>query len=121
MAIWAKDNHENVFKKKKILQYRIKGIQKAIDHDLRKPYLLDLEDRLNDELEIILDQEENFWALFSIRGMKPPQKDGIHVIFYQNFWDIISEDCVAPIQKIFQTRKIMRDLNKTIVALIPKS
>ena len=63
MNSWAKQNHGNVFKRKKNLIARIQGIQRAIDHDPRKAYLIDLENKLKEDLDVILDQEEQFWAL----------------------------------------------------------
>lgn len=196
---------------------RIQGIQKAIDHDPRKAYLLDLENNLREELDTILDQEENFWALrarsnwlvagdrnttffhtstlirrkrnkiaflksecgreiwdpqeienlitdffqklfttekpfsnlrqnlllasqdrcfnctlipsaieikealFSIGSTKAPGRDRIHAIFLQTFWDTISKDCINMTETIFRNAKIPLELNRTIVALIPKS
>lgn len=53
--------------------------------------------------------------------MKAPDSDGIHVIFFKNLWGTISSDCIDLINKIFQIGKIPKEINKTIVALIPKS
>ena len=203
--------------KKKNLTARINGIQRAIDLDPNKAYLIDLEEKLKRELDLILDQEEEFWALrartnwimagdrntkffhtsatirrnrnkieflkttcgkelwgeheikeeiinffqnlfttenstslkvheildeivestfncaevpshseikealFSIGSLKAPGSDGFHAIFLKNFWDTISRDCINLVQNVFTSKKIPNGLNKTLVALIPKS
>lgn len=63
MKTWAHETFGNVFKKKRNLLARIKGIQKVIDDDSHKVHLLDLEDNLRKKLDQILDQEEEFWNL----------------------------------------------------------
>ncbi|XP_023893265.1 uncharacterized protein LOC112005249 [Quercus suber] len=61
---WNKEHFGNFFSKKRRIMARLNGIQKAIA--LRpSSNLLDLEKQLQRELEIILDQERDIWALKS--------------------------------------------------------
>ena len=61
---WNKNQVGNIFTRKKILMARINGIQKAI---ASKPssFLLKLEVDLLRDLDLILNQEEELWALKS--------------------------------------------------------
>ncbi|XP_048496063.1 uncharacterized protein LOC125495441 [Beta vulgaris subsp. vulgaris] len=137
MNSWAKQNHGNVFKRKKNLIARIQGIQRAIDHDPRKAYLIDLENKLKEDLDedtkfqpIMIDPSNapTFPPPLRLKmpfsaygGTKAPGRDGIHAIFLQTFWDTIGNDCTKMIVSVFRTGKIPNDLNRTVVALIPKS
>ena len=61
---WNKNQFGNIFTRKKILMARINGIQKAIAF---KPssFLLKLEVDLLRDLDLVLNQEEELWALKS--------------------------------------------------------
>ena len=61
---WNKDHFGNVFQKKRRVMARLNGVQKIVD---ARPtsQLLDLEKHLQRELESILDQERDIWALKS--------------------------------------------------------
>ena len=62
--VWNKIHFGNIFKKKKNLMARINGIQKAIASKLSR-FLLNLEDELLRDLDLVLNQEEELWALKS--------------------------------------------------------
>ena len=63
-AAWNKNQFGNVFTRKKNLMARINGIQRAVAN---KPsnFLLNLEKDLLRELDMVLNQEEELWALRS--------------------------------------------------------
>ncbi|XP_057251664.1 uncharacterized protein LOC130591770 [Beta vulgaris subsp. vulgaris] len=58
-----KDN--DIFKKKKILQARLVGAQRAFEAEPKNPFLFDLEAKLNVDLNLVLDQEEEYWHIRS--------------------------------------------------------
>ena len=61
---WNKNQFGNIFSKKKRMLARIYGVQRAI---ARSPSasLINFENQLHKELEVILDQERDIWALKS--------------------------------------------------------
>ncbi|KAL4632625.1 hypothetical protein ACB092_04G064900 [Castanea dentata] len=61
---WNKDHFGNVFSKKRRIMAQLNGIQKAIS-SRPSSNLLEIEKQLQRELEIILDQERDIWALKS--------------------------------------------------------
>lgn len=46
--------------------------------------------------------------------------DGLTALFYKKFWPIVEEDVVHMVQNVFRMRYILRELNHTNIALIPK-
>lgn len=51
---------------------------------------------------------------------KAPGPDGLHLIFFHQFWDIVGPSTSSLIQDIFRLRKMHADINATLVCLIPK-
>ena len=64
VAAWNKNQFKNIFTRKKIRMARINGVQRAI---ATKPssFLLKLEEDLLRDLDLVLNQEEELWALKS--------------------------------------------------------
>ena len=61
---WNKHHFGNIFVKKRRLMARLNGIQRVISSNPTSP-LIDLENQLHKDLEIVLDQEAELWALKS--------------------------------------------------------
>ncbi|XP_048503083.1 uncharacterized protein LOC125498834 [Beta vulgaris subsp. vulgaris] len=59
-------------------------------------------------------------ALFSIPGDKSPGPDGYGSYFFKDAWDIIGNDCIEAVLDFFNSKKLLKQLNHTILALIPK-
>ncbi|RYR45945.1 hypothetical protein Ahy_A07g031714 [Arachis hypogaea] len=57
---WNSEIFGNIFKRKRKIMSRLNGIQRAPSYG-RNPWLENLEKRLSEELNTILDQEELFW------------------------------------------------------------
>nr|GEY19893.1 hypothetical protein [Tanacetum cinerariifolium] len=60
-------------------------------------------------------------ALFSMGNDKYPGPDGYTAAFFKESWDIVVDDFVAAVREFFTNGKLLRELNHTIIALIPKS
>lgn len=56
-----------------------------------------------------------------INPYKAPGPDGIQAFFYHKFWEIVGKDVCDFVKNCFQTSSIPRDVNKTLIVLIPKS
>nr|POE84495.1 transposon tx1 uncharacterized 149 kda protein [Quercus suber] len=63
---------------------------------------------------------EILFALNSLKAFRAPRPDGIHAEFFQRFWMVVGDSVKFEVRRIFQNRKIPTQLNKTLIALIPK-
>ena len=63
-AKWNRLNFGNIFDKKKSIMARLNGIQKVVSVRPSN-FLLNLESELQRKLEVVLTQEEEYWALKS--------------------------------------------------------
>ena len=59
---WNKDVFGNVFTRKKTIMARLLGVQKALT-SRPNPFLINLQNKLNDEYNLILQLEEELWAM----------------------------------------------------------
>ncbi|GJY88017.1 hypothetical protein Tco_0502645 [Tanacetum coccineum] len=59
-------------------------------------------------------------ALFSLGDNKAPGPNGYSAAFFKEAWDIISVDVCKAIKKFFMNGVLLKELNHTIIALIPK-
>ena len=59
---WNKDVFGNMFTRKKIIMARLLGVQKALA-SCPNPFLINLQNKLNDEYNLILQLEEELWAM----------------------------------------------------------
>ncbi|KAL9224822.1 hypothetical protein vseg_000822 [Gypsophila vaccaria] len=59
-------------------------------------------------------------ALFSIQGNKAPGPDGYSSQFFQDAWDTVGADVFHGVEDFFKTGKLLKQLNHTLVTLIPK-
>lgn len=86
-------------------------------HDL---FSVKLDDHVANDMIREVTRQEVKSALFSMGSEKSPGPDGYTVAFFKEAWDIVADDFVAAIGEFFQNGKILKELNHTIIALIPK-
>lgn len=60
-------------------------------------------------------------ALYDIGDDKAPGPDGYTSTFFKATWDITGPDLCAAVMEFFRSRKILKQLNHTIITLIPKT
>ncbi|XP_048502731.1 uncharacterized protein LOC125498546 [Beta vulgaris subsp. vulgaris] len=60
-------------------------------------------------------------ALFSIPVDKSPGPDGFGTTFYKASWEIIGNDIITAVKDFFIHRKMLKDMNNTLITLVPKS
>ncbi|XP_011016286.1 PREDICTED: uncharacterized protein LOC105119798 [Populus euphratica] len=65
--------------------------------------------------------EEIQKAVFSIGDDKAPGPDGYSSLFFKQAWHIISEDFCSTVQDFFHSGKLLKQINHSIIALVPKS
>ena len=63
-SLWNKNQFGNIFQKKKRVLARLNGVQRALANQLSSS-LVALENHLIKELDVVLEQEKDLWALKS--------------------------------------------------------
>jgi len=80
--------------------------------------------KLTREEKIRLEEEISFQeieeAIMKLAKGKSLGLDGIPNYFYQNMWSVIGEDLTRMIQIIFDKGRIPKEMNKSLIVLIPK-
>ena len=59
-------------------------------------------------------------AVFQMDKFKAPGPDGFGGAFFQNHWNIIAPDVCRAIKSFFTDGKLLKQVNHTLIALIPK-
>nr|XP_025664883.1 uncharacterized protein LOC112763420 [Arachis hypogaea] len=67
-----------------------------------------------------VSDEEIKDAMFSIGSWKAPDRDGLQAIFYQSQWNKIGSDVCNLTKNIFQNPDKVKEVNETLITLIPK-
>ncbi|GJR13403.1 putative RNA-directed DNA polymerase [Tanacetum coccineum] len=60
-------------------------------------------------------------ALFSIEDDKAPGPDGFSSKFFKASWSVVGPEVTMAIQDFFSNGKILKEINATIIALVPKT
>ncbi|XP_074290915.1 uncharacterized protein LOC141617643 [Silene latifolia] len=59
-------------------------------------------------------------AIFQMGALKAPGPDGIPAVFFQRCWSLVKRDFTKAILSILNSGRVLRELNRTFIALIPK-
>ncbi|GKE32980.1 hypothetical protein Tco_1452302, partial [Tanacetum coccineum] len=76
-------------------------------------------DFANDMVKIVTPQEVKA-TIFSMGNDKSLGPDGYTAAFFKEAWDIVSNDVTKVVQEFFTNGTLLKELNHTIIALIPK-
>ncbi|GFY81235.1 hypothetical protein Acr_01g0010440 [Actinidia rufa] len=68
-----------------------------------------------------VSEEEIKSALFSIGEDKAPGPDGYTSCFYKKAWNVIGKDFTNAVKEFFSSSQILKQINRSVLALIPKS
>ncbi|GAA0141982.1 hypothetical protein LIER_02995 [Lithospermum erythrorhizon] len=68
-----------------------------------------------------ISNEEIRWVVFDIGDERAPGLDGFTVAFFKANLDIVRGDVVRAVREFYSTGRLLRQLNHTIIALIPKT
>ena len=73
-----------------------------------------------DSLNRRITHEEIKNAIFSINDSKAPGPDGFLSLFFKKAWSIVGSDVVEAVESFFISGCMPREINCTIIALVPK-
>lgn len=82
------------------------------------PSILDADQ--NSYLTAIPTNDEILKAVNSFEGNKAPGPNGFPMFFFQMYWHIVGRDVSSVVKELFGARIILKELNGTFIALIPK-
>lgn len=82
------------------------------------PFRCSEEQRLEIQKEVT--PEEVTKIVFAMPLSKSPGPDGYSVEFIRSTWAIVGTDVVAAVCEFFRNGRLLKDLNNTAIALIPK-
>nr|KAJ0193875.1 hypothetical protein LSAT_V11C800388240 [Lactuca sativa] len=73
-------------------------------------------------LDMVKDvtSEEIKSALFDIDDDKAPGPDGYSSKFFKKAWRIVGDDFCVAVKEFFLSKKILKEINATVIALVPK-
>ena len=57
---------------------------------------------------------------FSLHPNKAPGPDGFNAHFFKKTWHIVGDDVITAVQEFFRTGLLLKELNATILTLVPK-
>ena len=60
-------------------------------------------------------------ALFGIDNIKAPGPDGFTSFFFKSAWSVVGDDFCSAVQDFFSHGKMLKQINHSVIALIPKS
>jgi len=68
--------------------------------------------------EVTDDEIQN--VFFSLKDNKAPGPDGFNALFFKRAWCVIGHDVIKAIKSFFQSGRLLKELNATAIALVPK-
>ncbi|KAL9672015.1 hypothetical protein QQ045_009589 [Rhodiola kirilowii] len=108
--------------------------QAAVDHfsaifrktatcrwDLEDMHFATLNDSQIEGLDRSIGEEEIQQALRECEGNKAPGPDGFNMHFYKKYWHIVGEEVRGFITEFCENGRLSKGINKTFIALIPKT
>lgn len=87
-----------------------------VDRVIRQPLAAD---QIRFLIEPVSDAEIKT-TLFSLAKGKAPGPDGFSTEFYKTNWEIVGPLVMEAVHDFFRTGRLLRELNATILALVPK-
>lgn len=73
-----------------------------------------------DALQQEVNEEEIKESMFSIKDDKAPGPDGYNSVFFKRGWSIVGCSVIKAIQSLFQSGRLLKEVDSTPVSLIPK-
>ncbi|CAH9148298.1 unnamed protein product [Cuscuta epithymum] len=92
----------------------------SIDHSVLGTGPL-IEPSVHDSLLSPITNEEIKDALFDIGDDKAPGPDGYSSAFFKKNWNVVGEDVIKATKEFFNSGRLLKHINHTVIALIPKT
>lgn len=89
-------------------------------HDARELFLKRLSNVQADNMVRQVSNDEIKEAMFGRGDVKSPSPDGFTSSFFKRSWDIVGEDVYRAVSEFFFSGHMLKELNNTVIALLPK-
>ncbi|GKA75371.1 hypothetical protein Tco_0781749 [Tanacetum coccineum] len=122
------DDSGNTYEGVEVADQFVKHFQKFLGESVRVDQIRNMERlikcKLNAEeasymVRDVSDKEIKN-AMFQIDDNKAPGPDGYTSLFFKRTWSIIVKDVYLAVKEFFETGKILKEINSTLIALVPK-
>ena len=60
-------------------------------------------------------------TIFGIWSQKAPRLDGLPTLLYKKYWNVVGFSVTEAIQNFFNTGKLLKEVNSSLLVLIPKN
>jgi len=119
-GVWLE--HAPIIQQKFIADFtaRFTSSRHSPSMNLRNLALPSISAEENLELTKAVTVNEIYSALFDMDPHKAPGPDGFSASFFQDHWPIIKDQLCFAIKDFFQSGKMLKEVNHTFIALIPK-
>ncbi|GKD28037.1 hypothetical protein Tco_1234251 [Tanacetum coccineum] len=94
------------------------GVNQTLNSD--NLFINKLDSNVASNMVRIVSTREVKEAIFSMGNDKSPGPDGYTVAFFKEAWDIVSNDVTKAVKEFFINGNLLKVVNHTIIALIPK-
>ncbi|KAJ0855829.1 putative RNA-directed DNA polymerase transcription factor bZIP family [Helianthus annuus] len=94
------------------------GVEAISDPD--SLFLIKLNKQEAEQMVVTVSRDEVKKAMFQIADEKAPGPDGYTAKFFKAAWGIIGEDIVDAVLEFFINGKILKEINATIISVVPK-
>lgn len=101
---------KNIFEEKNMAP-SFTGLEDCIEKRISHDQAIKLEE------VVTIEEIEKTNSLASKKTMSP---DGYGALFFNKAWSIVGSDVVVAIKSLFETSNLLKDVNCTIIALVPK-
>ncbi|GJX34219.1 RNA-directed DNA polymerase, eukaryota, reverse transcriptase zinc-binding domain protein [Tanacetum coccineum] len=71
-------------------------------------------------IRVVTDKEIRN-AIFNIADNKAPDPDGFTSLFFKRSWSVVGNDVCNAVREFFVKGKLLKEINATIISLVPKS
>ncbi|GJR99878.1 hypothetical protein Tco_0316387 [Tanacetum coccineum] len=90
------------------------------DFDISNLFKMCLNEQVATDMVRSVMSQEVKEALFSMGDDKSPGPDGYTACFFKAVWEVVADDVTNVIREFFRNGNLLKELNHTIIALIPK-
>ncbi|KAK3189545.1 hypothetical protein Dsin_029106 [Dipteronia sinensis] len=116
---------DNLVKKEAIRHFQtILGYTRPVSHEIGSALSNIIDEVISNGQADFMGKDvtyDEIWEVcFSLYPNKAPCPDGFNAHFFKITWDIVGEDVISAVQEFFRSGPLLKEINATILALIPK-
>ncbi|GKA39074.1 RNA-directed DNA polymerase, eukaryota, reverse transcriptase zinc-binding domain protein [Tanacetum coccineum] len=123
------DDQGNWFQGDNVAEQFLKNFEKFLDHNGDTEQIENAKELFSNKIskndsEFMVRNITNAEikeAIFGIEDEKALGPDGFTAVFFKKSWRIVGRDVCDAVQEFFNTNKLLREVNATLITLVPKT